>query len=551
MRIALAQLNYVIGDFEYNVQKIISEIQNASRQGADLIVFAELSVSGYPPRDFLEFDDFINKCYSSIDTIARECVGIAAIIGCPSRNPDVRGKKLFNSAWFLADGKVVSIINKTLLPNYDVFDEYRYFEPNRVVNLVNFGGLKIALTICEDIWDIGDDPLYIASPMEELSKLQPDLMINIAASPFSYQQPLIRAEVMQSNARRYGIPLIYVNQVGAQTELIFDGGSLVVNDQGITVLRMSLFNEDVQIIQIEHSGGKFEILANARAVDIIESDKIALIHDALISGIRDYFRKMGFKKAILGLSGGIDSAVTLVLAARALGSENLRAIMLPSGFSSDHSVSDAVALARNIGVEYDIIPINECYEQFRTTLQPIFGDLPFNVTEENIQARVRAVILMGLANKFGYILLNTSNKSEAAVGYGTLYGDMCGGLSVLGDVYKTDVFKLANMINLHKEIIPINTILKPPSAELRPDQKDSDSLPAYEILDRILYEYIEQRKGPNELVEMGFDDVVVNKVMQLVNSNEWKRYQTPPILRISPKAFGMGRRMPIVGKYLS
>ena len=551
MKIALAQLNYVIGDFEHNVQKIISEIKNAREQGADLVVFAELSVPGYPPRDFLEFDDFIDKCYAAIDTIAAECKGIAAIVGSPSRNPGIKGKRLFNSAWLLADGKIEAIVNKSLLPNYDVFDEYRYFEPNRTVIPVRFKGLKIALTICEDIWDIGDAPLYVTSPMEYISRLQPDIMINIAASPFNYQQPGIRNDVMKANAIHYGIPLIYVNQVGAQTELIFDGGSMVVTDQGKVALQMSRFSEELQLIELVAGNGEWEIRDNAQTRSTTEQNKIALIHDALILGIKDYFRKMEFEKAILGLSGGIDSAVTLVLAVKALGAENLRVIMLPSEFSSDHSVNDALKLAKNLNVEYDIIPINECFEQFRTSLQPFFRNLPFDVAEENIQARVRAVILMGLANKIGYILLNTSNKSEAAVGYGTLYGDMCGGLSVLGDVYKTDVFGLANYINLNNEIIPINTIVKPPSAELRPDQKDSDSLPAYEVLDRILFQYIEQRKGPQELVALGFNKDIVNKVMRLVNSNEWKRHQTPPILRISPKAFGMGRRMPIVAKYLS
>jgi NAD+ synthase (glutamine-hydrolysing) len=551
VKIALAQLNFVIGDFEHNVQKIISEINNAHEKGADLVVFPELSVPGYPPRDFLEFGDFINKCYASIDAIASECKGIAAIVGSPSRNPGTKGKNLFNSAWLLADGKIDTIINKSLLPNYDVFDEYRYFEPNRSLKLVSFGGIKIALTICEDIWDIGDDPLYIASPMEELSKFEPDLMINIAASPYNYQQPEIRTAVMKSNALRYGIPLIYVNQIGAQTELIFDGGSMAVSSNGITALQMSRFSEDLQFVDLNISKGKLELKPNLQIKQVVEQDKIALIHDALVLGIKDYFKKMGFKKAILGLSGGIDSAVTLALAVEALGAENLRAVLMPSGFSSSHSVDDALSLAKNLSVEYDLIPINECYEQFRISLQPFFGNLPFNVAEENIQARVRAVLLLGLANKFGYILLNTSNKSEAAVGYGTLYGDMCGGLSVLGDVYKTDVFSLANFINLKTGVIPVNTIVKPPSAELRPDQKDSDSLPDYEMLDRILFQYIEQRKGPQELVTMGFDRETVNRIMRMVNSNEWKRYQTPPILRISPKAFGMGRRMPIVGKYLS
>jgi NAD+ synthase (glutamine-hydrolysing) len=551
VKIALAQINYVIGDFEFNIRKIISEIQKGLELGADLVVFAELSVCGYPPRDFLEFDDFINKCYTAIDTIAAECKGISAIVGSPSRNQGTKGKRLYNSAWLLTDGKVEEVVNKSLLPNYDVFDEYRYFEPNHTVTLVPFKELKIALTICEDIWDIGVDPLYVSSPMEELVKFQPDLIINIAASPFNYQQPEIRDEVMKANAIRYGIPLIYVNQVGAQTELIFDGGSMALNHKGTVALQMSRFSEEFKIIDLLENNGKWELFQDEKIIHEVELNKITLIHDALVIGIKDYFRKMGFKKAILGLSGGIDSAVTLVLAEKALGSENLRAIMLPSGFSSDHSVNDAVALAQKLSVEYDIIPINDCYEQFRTALDPFFGNLPFNVAEENIQARVRAVILMGLANKFGYILLNTSNKSEAAVGYGTLYGDMCGGLSVLGDVYKTDVFGLAIYINSKNEIIPVNTITKPPSAELRPDQKDSDSLPDYKELDRILFQYIENRKGPQDLVLMGFDKALVDKVMRLVNSNEWKRHQSPPILRISPKAFGMGRRMPIVGKYLS
>jgi len=551
VKIALAQFNYVIGDFEHNVRKIISEIQNAKEKGADLVVFSELSVPGYPPRDFLEFDDFIAKCYSAIDTIAAECKGIAAIVGSPFRNPGIKGKSLFNSAWLLMDGKVDAVVNKSLLPNYDVFDEYRYFEPNRSVVPVMFKGLKIALTICEDIWDVGDDSLYVTSPMDELSELQPDIMINIAASPFNYQQPGLRNKVMRANALQYGIPLIYVNQVGAQTELIFDGGSMVVNSKGTVTLQMLRFSEDLQVIDIALINGKWEIESNAAISCKADPDKIVLIHDALVLGIEDYFRKMGFKKAILGLSGGIDSALTLVLAAKALGPENLRAVMLPSQFSSDHSINDAVALAKNLNIQYDIIPINDCFRQFTTTLQPFFGALPFNVAEENIQARVRAVILMGLANKFGYILLNTSNKSEAAVGYGTLYGDMCGGLSVLGDVYKTDVFSLAKYINFENEIIPLSTIVKPPSAELRPDQKDSDSLPDYEVLDSILFQYIEQRKGPLELVAMDFDKATVDKVMRLVNSNEWKRHQSPPILRISPKAFGTGRRMPIVGKYLS
>lgn len=550
MRIALAQLNYVIGDFDGNVAKIIASIAKSREMGADLVVFAELSLCGYPPRDFLEFDDFILRCERAIERIAAECTGIAAIIGAPARNPDLKGKNLFNGAWLLAGGKVCGTANKTLLPNYDIFDEYRYFEPNRQFNVLEYKGVKIALTICEDIWNIGPDPLYVATPMDELVKQHPDLIINIAASPFNYDQEKERGEVLTANARNYGLPLVYVNNVGAQTELLFDGLSRVLDAEGNTMVKLKPFEEDLQCIDFGIISEKWKPLENKQA-DFENSPKIALIHDALVMGISDYFRKMGFKKAILGLSGGIDSAVTLVLAARALGSENVLAVLLPSEFSSQHSVDDARQIAENLGVKYELIGIKDGYNSILGTLEPYFGDLPFNVTEENIQARVRAVILMALANKFGYILLNTSNKSEAAVGYGTLYGDMCGGISVLGDVYKTQVYELAEYINSNGEVIPRNSIEKPPSAELRPGQKDSDSLPDYAILDQILYQYIEMRIGPSEIISRGFDEATVKRVLKMVNTNEWKRHQTPPILRVSPKAFGSGRRMPIVGRYLS
>jgi NAD+ synthase (glutamine-hydrolysing) len=550
MRIALAQLNYVIGDFDGNVQKIIDSIKKSRDQQADLVVFAELSLCGYPPRDFLEFDDFINRCGLAIEGIADECRGIAAIIGAPARNPDIKGKNLFNAAWLLEEGAVKGMAFKTLLPNYDIFDEYRYFEPNRQFNVLEFKGIKIALTICEDIWNIGPDPLYVATPMDELIKKNPDLIINIAASPFNYDQENERGKVLATNAHHYGLPLVYVNQVGAQTELLFDGLSRVLDADGKIVALSQAFEEDLQFVDFEFIEGK--LLPQKPGNQALgSSSKIKRIHDALVMGIGDYFRKMGFKKAILGLSGGIDSAVTLALAARALGTENVLAVLLPSEFSSQHSVDDAVQLAENLGVKHELINISSGYNSVLVSLKPHFEGQPFNVTEENIQARMRAVILMALANKFGYILLNTSNKSEAAVGYGTLYGDMCGGISVLGDVYKTQVYELAEYINSGKVIIPRNSITKPPSAELRPGQKDSDSLPDYSILDQILYLYIEKRIGPSEIIAMGFDKAMVKRVLKMVNTNEWKRYQTPPILRVSPKAFGSGRRMPIVGKYLS
>jgi NAD+ synthase (glutamine-hydrolysing) len=549
MRIALAQLNYLIGDFENNIAKIKSYIQKAKDMPADVVIFSELAICGYPPRDFLEFDDFITRCHDGILSIAQECKDIAVIIGGPSINSSERGKPLYNSAYFIADGKIQSTFHKTLLPNYDVFDEYRYFEPNRLpYAIVEYKKYKFAVTICEDLWNISDNSLYVRNPMDELIKLNPDVVINIAASPFHYDQPKLRTEVLARNAKKYQLPFFYLNHVGGQTELLFDGGSMVVDPQGEVFDEMKYFEEDFQVYNLNDFNypEKKKYIEESKA-----QSKIQLIHDALVMGIRDYFGKMELKTAILGLSGGIDSAVTLVLAVKALGNENVRAVLLPSRFSSDHSKQDAIELAERINVKYDIIEIDEAFMAFEDTLKPYFRDLPFNLAEENMQARSRAVILMALSNKFGYILLNTSNKSEAAVGYGTLYGDMCGGISVLGDVYKTQVYELASYINRKKEIIPQNSIDKPPSAELRPEQKDSDSLPDYSILDKILYEYIELRKGPNELIEQGFDKEIVKRVLKLVNTSEYKRYQTPPMLRVSPKAFGTGRRMPIVGKYLS
>ena len=543
VKIALSQLNFHIGNFDSNVEKIVREINKAKEKGADLIIFAELAVPGYPPRDFLEFRDFINRCNNSVEEIARHCTDIAAIVGTPIFNNNPKGKPLYNAAAFLYEGKVQKHIKKTLLPNYDIFDEYRYFEPNREFEVIGFKEKKLAVTICEDLWNVQDNPLYVINPMDELMSHNPDVMINIAASPFDYKQAETRKDILKRNARQYHLPLYYVNHVGAQTELLFDGGSLVMNSRGEIVKEMKYFEEDFAIVDLDNT-------ATMSPVTTPRPSDIELIRNALVMGVKNYFHKLGFEKAIIGLSGGIDSAVTAAIAAEALGNEKVYNVLLPSRFSSDHSVSDAVKLAENLKTPYDIISIEKTFNALEETLKPYFKGLPFNIAEENLQARARGVILMGLSNKFGYILLNTSNKSEAAVGYGTLYGDMNGGLSVLGDVYKTKVFELARYINREQEIIPENIITKPPSAELRPDQKDSDSLPDYDILDVILYQYIEQRKGPKEIVEMGYDEALVNRILKMVNTNEYKRYQTPPILRVTPKAFGMGRRMPIVARYL-
>ncbi len=545
MKIAVAQLNYLIGDFEGNLDKIKAFTQTAKEQGAEIIVFGELATCGYPPRDFLEFNDFIRKAEEAIESIKTFSQGIAIIVGSPTVNPVPEGKDLYNSVYMIADGEVIHVQHKALLPTYDVFDEYRYFEPADTFACATYKGKKIALTVCEDIWNIGNEnPLYKICPLDILIKEEPDFIVNVSASPFTYNHAEERLEILEANALRYKKPIFYSNTVGAQTELIFDGGSVVMSPNGKVHREMPYFTESMELFDLEE-------VAQGKKSAVQYKDDISEIHDAIVLGIKDYFEKLGFKKAILGLSGGIDSAVTAVLAQRALGPENVRGILMPSQYSSDHSVNDARSLSENLGIHYDIIPIKGIYDGYMNELAPHFEGYPFNVTEENIQARVRGTLLMSFSNKFGNILLNTSNKSEMAVGYGTLYGDLAGGMSVLGDVYKTQVFALAEYINKDNEVIPRNSITKPPSAELRPDQKDSDSLPDYAILDAILFQYIENKKGPQEIIALGHDEALVKRILRMVNINEFKRYQTAPVLRVSSKAFGMGRRLPIVGKYLS
>lgn len=560
MRIAIAQQNYHVGNFQDNTRQIIEGIEWAKSQQADLVLFSELSICGYPPRDFLEFDDFIRQCYAAIDTIKAHADTIAVLVGAPDRNPVREGKDLFNAAFFLYEKEVKAVVHKTCLPTYDVFDEYRYFEPAYHWNVIPFKGKKLAVTICEDIWNLGDNPLYRNCPMDELMKQEPDLMLNLSASPFDYTHVEDRKAIVKLNTGKYQLPMIYCNAVGSQTEIVFDGGSLVFDKDSNLIKQLPLFEEAYDVFDLQDDG-RFLQAVQVPSADLPSAEFnpaqldpelcTAEIYQAILHGIRDYFRKMGFSKAILGSSGGIDSAVTLALACEALGKENVRAILMPSPYSTGHSVSDAEQLSRNLGNPYDIVPIKNIYETFLSELKPIFGDLPFSLAEENIQARTRGNLLMAIANKFGYILLNTSNKSELATGYGTLYGDMAGGLGVLGDCYKMQVYALARYINREKEIIPHNILVKAPSAELRPGQKDADSLPDYAILDPLLYQYIERRQGPNEIKGMGFDPALVDRVLRMVNVNEYKRNQFCPIIRVSPKAFGVGRRVPIVGKYLS
>jgi NAD+ synthase (glutamine-hydrolysing) len=560
MKIVLAQQNYHIGNFDLNITKIITAIEAAKAEGADLIVFSELSVCGYPPRDFLEFKDFVNKCYESIEQIKQHADSIGVLVGAPARNTVKEGKDLFNAAFLLYEKEVKAEVHKTLLPTYDVFDEYRYFEPSSEWNVVEFKGKKLAVTICEDIWNLVDNPMYRYSPMDQLMVQQPDIMINLSASPFDYTHADDRKAICKNNVTKYKLPLLYCNAVGSQTEIVFDGASLVFDKHGNLCKELPFFKECLCTVEVNDDGTiNSSTMISVNELPDSELDPETLqpelnidkVYDALVMGIKDYFNKMGFAKAIIGSSGGVDSAVTLALACEALGKENVRAVLMPSPYSTSHSVDDAVQLSRNLGNPYDIVKIKDVYEAFLETLKPIFGDLPFSVAEENIQSRSRGNLLMAIANKFGYVLLNTSNKSELATGYGTLYGDMAGGLGVLGDCYKLQIYALSKYINRNGEIIPANIITKAPSAELRPNQKDSDSLPDYEVLDNILYQYIEKRLGPGEIKAQGFDADVVDRTLKLVNTNEYKRNQFCPIIRVSPKAFGVGRRVPIVGKYLS
>jgi len=568
MKIALAQQNYHIGNFEDNTRKIIEGINKAKQAGADLVMFSELSVCGYYPGDFLEFNDFIDKCYEAIDRIKEHADTIGVLIGSPSRNTQKEGKDLFNAVFLLHEKEIKGEIHKTLLPNYDIFDDYRFFEPAYEWKVLEFKGKKLAVTICEDIWNMGDNPLYRITPMEKLMPYDPDVMLNLSASPYNYAQDIVRNSIIKAHTLKYKMPMLYCNAVGSHTEIIYDGGSLVYDINGRKIKEMKYFEEDFQIFDLDELLKKDSSIKqdqnekyyySAKEVgtgeDILayltNGKNIDEIYHALILGIRDYFKKMGFTKAILGASGGIDSAVTQALAVDALGKENVTVLLMPSQFSSSHSVDDAEQLSKNLDSNYYTLPIKNIFESFLSELKPVYKDLPFGLAEENIQARTRGNLLMSVANKFNYILLNTSNKSELATGYGTLYGDMAGGLSVLGDLYKTQVYALAKYINRKKEIIPVNIIYKAPSAELRPNQKDSDSLPEYDILDRVLYEYIELRNGPKEIKAKGYDSALVDRVLKLVNTNEYKRKQFCPILRISCKAFGVGRRMPVVGKYLS
>ena len=536
MKITLAQINFVVGDIDGNKEKIIEAAQQS--KGSSLIVFPELSLSGFFPHNLLSYNDFIERCEKAVDEIAERCDNIPLLMGAPVRNTSGKGKPLFNAAIFLHQGKRQIFKKKNI--GFDNAFEYNYFEPADEDNILQLGCMKVAVTIGSDIYNTNDDEFLMTNRVDDFEE-KPEIIVNLAADRFDYQRAAKRREILRKTVLKHEIPLIYVNHIGGNANLIYDGGSMVFGYMGYVIKSLPFFKEEISTFDCEL------FISMKKEDEQVIPSKMELIHDALVLGIRDFFTKQGFKKAILGLSGGLDSALVIALAAKALGPENVLGILMPSQYSSDHSVSDAIASAENLGCPYHIVPIKTAFDAFDETLKPVFKDMPFDVTEENLQARSRGVIVMAISNKFGNILLNTSNKSEASVGYGTLYGDLCGSLSVIGDLYKTEAFELCRYINRDKEIVPWHTINKPPSAELRPDQKDTDSLPDYPVLDAILYQHIECSKDAKEIIAQGYDENVVNKVVRMVYRNDFKRFQIAPVLAISPKPFAM-REMPIVKK---
>jgi len=539
MKITLAQINLTIGDFKGNFAAIVSAIEHAQSEGSELIVFSELAVCAYPPDDLLNHKSFVEDCQNVIHYLLPYSKKIAIIIGSPTFNSQAEGRQLYNSACVLQGGHLTHTIHKTLLPTYDVFDESRYFEPNTQFELIKINGNQVAITICEDLWFDANDFKYKHNPLSVLSALNPDVVINLSASPFNQHKQEERYDTLKRAALGFNKPLIYVNQVGAHTDLIFDGRSMVFNAQGEMCWQAKAFDEAIYTVDTNHISPVEETTINS----------IEEIYNALVFGLKDYFQKNGFKTALLGSSGGIDSAVVQALLSDAIGAENVTAVLMPSKYSSEGSVKDAMTLSQQLGNPYFQLPIATIIDAYDKVLDPLYNGLPIGLAEENIQARTRANLLMSLSNKFGHILINTSNKSELSVGYSTLYGDLCGSLSAIGDVYKTQVYALAQFINSKANRIPESIIHKAPSAELRPDQKDSDSLPEYHFLDAILYLHIEKQLGNDEIIALGHDAATVAKVLNLVKNSEYKRFQAPPVLRVSSKSFGRGRIIPLVKKW--
>lgn len=545
MKIALAQINQTIGDFQKNTQKICSYLERARNQDADLVIFPELAVTGYPPKDFLDIPSFIDENLKALNHVVNHVSGISAIVGFVDRNKRRHGKLVHNAAAFIQDRKIISVHHKSLLPTYDVFDECRYFEPAHQISPVKCKDYMLGISICEDMWndeEFWTRPLYERDPIENLISQGANVLINISSSPFAVgKHDKIRLRLLTHAVMKHKVPFVYVNQVGGNDDLVFDGNSVALNAQGSLIAQAAAFQEDLVVVDIKSPSVQIQ----PRTYSDIET-----VHMALIAGLRDYVIKCGFQKVIIGLSGGIDSAVTAALAAESLGKENVIGALMPSQFSSQGSIDDSVALSHNLGITYEVIPIQEIFATCQKTLEVEFKGTSFGIAEENLQARIRGNILMALSNKYGYLVLTTGNKSELAVGYCTLYGDMSGGLALISDVPKTMVYELARYINREKEIIPQNSLTKPPSAELRPNQCDQDSLPPYNVLDGILKAYVEDTRGVDEIIQMGFDEKVVREIIRKVNRNEYKRRQAAPGIKVTSRAFGSGRRMPIAHNFM-
>jgi len=544
MRIALAQINPVVGDIEANAEKICDYTQQARSQGAALVIFPELALVGYPPKDLLVKPSFVERNLRVLEELASRTQGIVSLVGCVQRNLLPRGRALHNSVAVLAEGRVASVHHKSLLPTYDVFDELRYFEPGSMKALARIDGRRVGISVCEDLWTVQDvvgRVLYHYDPIAELAKEGAELFINAAASPFAIGKARMRSELVSAHARRFGLPLIYVNQVGGNDELIFDGASCVYDQSGRLLARARSFQEDLLVVDLDgRSEGRIEPLP----------EDVESVFSALTLGLGDYVRKCGFRKGVvIGLSGGIDSSVVAAVAVEALGPDKVLGVIMPSKFNKESSMDDARKLAANLGIRHEVVPIESTRQVFERELAEAFAGTQRDVTEENIQARIRGIILMAFSNKFGYLVLSTGNKSELAMGYCTLYGDMAGGLAVISDVPKGLVYNLARYVNRAGEVIPADVLTKPPSAELRPNQTDQDSLPPYEVLDQILRLYIEEEQSAEQIIEHGFEPELVEKVIVTVDRNEYKRKQAAMGLKVTGRAFGSGRRMPVAQNF--
>lgn len=556
MKICLAQTNPTVGDFKQNVLKIRKFISAAEKKGADLVIFPEMSIAGYPPKDLLELSGFIDSNLKALDDVKNSVTGISAIVGFVDRNAARRGKPLYNAVAYIRDREIISRHYKSLLPTYDVFDEDRYFEPTHSISVADICGRKFGISICEDTWGVDviwPRTIHHKNPVKSMVKKGAEIIVNVSASPFTIGKYNVRLRMLKNHAKRHNVPLLFVNQVGGNDDLVFDGNSLVVNRMGDIIGEALAFKEDLLTVEFKDSdvGLVKDKLTSVRRKTQTTTGKneIDSVYKALILGTRDYMKKCGFGKSVIGLSGGIDSAVTAVIAVKALGRNKVLGVTMPSSFSSRESVEDSRVLAERLGIDCKIIPIKSIYNAFTKTLSDVFAGLPFDVTEENLQARIRGKILMAISNKYGYLVLTTGNKSELAVGYCTLYGDMCGGLAVISDIPKTMVYDLAEYINQRKEIIPADIIKKPPSAELRPNQRDQDSLPPYDVLDGVLKAYVEESKDVGDIVGMGYDKLLVKDIISKVDRNEYKRKQAAPGLKVTTKAFGTGRRMPLAQRY--